>query len=168
MQTKTRRKPKNRNNWLKEHFVSRKTKKQDSSDLTINKSKDVALQYRFKIWTGPYATDGMLELRENTLRQAGCNGRRMSCRSRMYSVAIWRKTRRKSLTVKALNPFSPFISLAPNIKHAVEETVMGQILAAALFWSKSSYHSGLRASGTYCTAFTHQFCFTDCPDKDSK
>lgn len=85
----------------------------------------------------------MLELRENALRRAGCNGRRMSCRLRMYSVAIWRKTRRKSLTVKALNPFSPFISLAPNIKHAVKETVMGQILAAALFWSKSSYHSGL-------------------------
>lgn len=30
--------------------------------------------------------------------------------------------RAESLTVKALDPFSPFISLAPNIKHAMEET----------------------------------------------
>lgn len=38
-----------------------------------------------------------------------------------YSKAIKDK-KAESLTVKALDPFSPFISLASNIKHAMEET----------------------------------------------
>lgn len=104
--------------------------------------------------------DVTLKLSENSLRQTRSDTRRICCWSRTYSVAIWRKTRNKkaeSLTVKALDPFSPFISLAPNIKHAMEETkywvrlrLNNTLTAAALFNPRVYISSG--TSGTYCTA----------------
>lgn len=65
-----------------------------------------------------------------------------------------KKKKAESLTVKALDPFSPFISLAPNIKHAMEETKWVRLrhnntLAAALFNQRVHISSGM--PGTYCT-----------------
>lgn len=68
-------------------------------------------------------------------------------------------TSTQSLTVKALDPFSPFISLAPNIKHAVEErntgshsdTTTRSLLPSGGQTPHVSAGTGLRMSGTYCS-----------------
>ena len=76
-----------------------------------------------------------------------------------------KKRKAEILTVKALDPFSPFISLAPNIKHAMEETKYwvrlrhNNTLAAVFFNQRVDISSG--TSHTYCTVvslriFTHQ------------
>lgn len=66
--------------------------------------------------------DVMPELAENTLRQVRCVRRRTCWDVQRAYLKKNKNKRAESLTVKALDPFSPFISLAPNIKHAMEET----------------------------------------------